>query len=1324
MLSKAAFVIVTGMLPAVALAGDPLSVTIESPIADSCFNNGGELFTAGAIGGFGFPAPRDVPVVVTVRGHLGSAFTLTAEANGDDVAQQIVTPEGPEDLVVELLVPSFLIEDSQDQTIGVRVDVADAGMANSMVTFDLDREPPIVEADELPDGAICYDDPPAVEYVVTDRFDPAPFVEERFEEDGCNVTRIVLVRDACGNAQEASLTTLQPPVAPISVSIQAYQCGLDNCVIDGDDAQPVAPGARLGAVTANFAAQGAPGCVTRLQGRYFLNEDPPDVIGPDDGEILIPGTRLDAAGSYTFVAFAETCGGAQVRAETAVVVLDRPIADPGGVDERLPGDPENGPRLHTYHVVQGDLLTLDGSGSTAPAELGGITRWQWDLNLDGQNEFDGPNISMVPFDSAVGDGPQNGLLSITAGNGAIVRQAFQVVVEDVLPTCDIGGPYEGVEGTSVQFDGSLSAPGHPSDPLVAFDWDFGDGAFPQRGFGLDRPGHTYADAGQYQVRLIVEDIDSPGAPCTAQVTITDVSPIVEGVFAFRANALREGDEVGFSSGATRAGSAADPIAEYCWDYGDGTPEECGAALSAPRHQYTDSGDFEVCLRVRDEDPDDFAVGCINISVADVTPTVRIAGPAIAVEGDTVSFDALGLQAGGATDPLTRLEWDFGDGEVDVIDIAAFPMATRVAHTFNNDGEFTVTVRAFDEDSFAEASLNISVADVGPDAVVEVLYPDAERRGLEGQPLRLSAAGSAPGNASDPIVSYAWTFGDGEVGEGETIEHAWPDAGTYQVRLTVRDEDGSQSSAQVTVQVANVAPRIFIETDANQFAVGEPADFRLVVQDVPADRPPPFIEWDMGDGTIISNRTAFTHTYATLNEYTVRVRVDHPGEADEAASAMTNIAVTAEPPRFVLEAPAGQALDQPILAREGEPLAIRLRVESAVLGVNEFDGEVIVAPRFLPDGATFTEDEGDDPALVTRRKWIDLTWTPTYYQAGEHEITLNALAPTTATTRQITLRVTVAEAGSPLLAALGTDGSEGLLNLYRYGLSNGAVTFVRFGAVELGAGARGLAYDQRNGQRVFAGVPSAGVAVVNAVGTPRLQRMIPTGAGTAAVVWGAGRLWALNAQARTLAIIDPETLKIERTIDLEADRPYDMAWLPAGFDGLAAARLVIVDARSGAVTLLDPNALMAGNAGVVAEIDLGGVLDRVVADPDTGWLTISDRKTRGVYQLSASDLESGDPMVSGFSTVFVPRDIGVRDGVAYIATDAGVWQVSEGNARSPADPTQVASSIVALPTAFVAEGGLVIGEADRVYNYNPQLQRLVGAPGSGMRRLTAFVALDE
>lgn len=1341
-MSKVALVVLMTVMPAVALA--QLAVDIVSPAQGTCVNNGDEVFTGGFFGGELIPPPRDVPVVLDISGHGGNPVDVVIEVDGFEAVIDTFFPVDANDTETDgFPIPSFFIQDGQDAGFTVRVSQDAGAPVQDQVGFELDREPPIlrVDLDELPDLQQCYQQQPDVDYTVfEDGIEGLADVDLSDETvtNGCEVSRVVTLRDECNNAQEVRLNTLRPSPQAIQVDVQAFRCSLDDCLVEGEDAQPVEPGTRVGAATANFSAVGEPSCVFGLEARYFLDEDPPDELEPGDGSILVPGDRLSAPGTYTIVAIATTCNDVQVRGETTVIVLDRPVADPGGVDESGEGDPENAPTHHTYRVTQGEPLELDGSGSSAAPELGGITRWEWDLDLDGQNEFDGANIPRVPYDSAIGDGVNLGLLSITAGNGGVARQAFRVIVEDVLPTCDAGGPYEGVEGERVEFDGSGSRPGHETDPLIAYDWDFGDGLFPQRGFDLTNPGHSFPDSGQFQVTLIVEDVDSPSAPCLAQATIADVSPIVEGLIAFGANDLQEGDFVSFSAGTTRAGSAADPIQEYCWDFGDGSPEECGAALLGPTHQFVSSGDFTVCLRVHDEEPDDTAEGCIDISVGDVDPFIeRIDGPALATEGDTVEFEAFGILAGGPFDNVRELVWDFGDGNVERVDLEAFPGRTRIAHTFNDDsisddGDddndfFTVTATVFDQDSQSRVvSTRIRVTDVGPVAMARALFPGDDRQALEGIELGLSAEGSAPGNESDPIVEYRWDFGDGERGEGPEVQHAWPDAGTYQVRLTVVDEDGSQAVANLTINVANVAPRIFIEARANQLEIGEEMNFRLVVQDVPADRPPPSIEWEMGDGTTYSNRTAVTHAYDALGDKTVRVRVDHPGEADEAAEATYALVVTPAAPRFTLLAPE-QDIEAPIQAREGEPLAIRVQVDSAALGEGRFDGEVITVPSLLPEGAVFAEDIGGPDNDRRARKWIDITWTPTFYQSGEHTIRIRALAPVTNTPRDLNIQVNVTEAGSPLLAALGTDGADGRVNLYRYGLENGAVTFDRFGSVNIGIGARGLAYDQRNGQRVFAGVPSAGVAVVNTTnGPPSLQRVIPTGQGTAAVIWGDDLLWALNADDRTIAIIDPETLKIDRTVDLVGvSRPYDMAWLPAGFDGQANAHIVIVDALSGEAILLDPEALQDGDAGEVARADLGGSLDRVVADPDTGWLNISDRKTRRVYQVSVDDLAGGDPGVQGVDTGFRARDIGVAGGTAYVATDAGVWTIGDdGRPSPPADSTRVASAITALPEAFVASGGLIIGEDDRVYNYNPDFDRLADAPGSRMRRLTAFVALED
>ncbi|CAN5783002.1 hypothetical protein BH23GEM11_BH23GEM11_08570 [soil metagenome] len=62
-----------------------------------------------------------------------------------------------------------------------------------------------------------------------------------------------------------------------------------------------------------------------------------------------------------------------------------------------------------------------------------------------------------------------------------------------------------------------------------------------------------------------------------------------------------------------------------------------------------------------------------------------------------------------------------------------------------------------------------------------------------------ASGSTAGDAA--ISGYAWTFGDGATGSGETTSHAYSSGGTYTVTLTVTDADGLTDSASRNVTVA-------------------------------------------------------------------------------------------------------------------------------------------------------------------------------------------------------------------------------------------------------------------------------------------------------------------------------------------------------------------------------------------------------------------------------------------------------------------------------------------------------------------------------------------
>jgi hypothetical protein len=136
-------------------------------------------------------------------------------------------------------------------------------------------------------------------------------------------------------------------------------------------------------------------------------------------------------------------------------------------------------------------------------------------------------------------------------------------------------------------------------------------------------------------------------------------------------------------------------------------------------------------------------------------------------------------------------------------------------TFSQAGLFTVTFTGSDGNGgTGSASTAITVNNVNRAPTADAGGPYS---GVTGVGVNLDGTGS-----SDPdgdVLTYAWTFGDGESGSGATVSHAYATVGGFTVTLTVTDPGDLSDGDEATVNIADVFP-------ANAFVVGGNKTTRL------------------------------------------------------------------------------------------------------------------------------------------------------------------------------------------------------------------------------------------------------------------------------------------------------------------------------------------------------------------------------------------------------------------------------------------------------------------------------------------------------------------
>jgi len=247
----------------------------------------------------------------------------------------------------------------------------------------------------------------------------------------------------------------------------------------------------------------------------------------------------------------------------------------------------------------------------------------------------------------------------------------------------------------------------------------------------------------------------------------------------------------------------------------------------------------------------------------------------------------------STDPdgtIASYSWDFGDD-------SALASGATATHTYRAPGTYTITLTVTDNnEATATTTRHVTVPAAGqPPQASASATPSTT-------PGSLQVAFDAS-NSTDPdgtIVSYAWDFGDGSTATGPTPSHTYAAPGTYNVALTVTDNQGAANTTthQVTVPAVPASPKANQPPHASFVLTppGTAGSLQITVDGSASSDPDGTIAsyaWSFGDGTSATGAST-THTYAAAGTFTVTLTVTDNQGATSSTSQQVTVPVPGAP----------------------------------------------------------------------------------------------------------------------------------------------------------------------------------------------------------------------------------------------------------------------------------------------------------------------------------------------------------------------------------------------------------------------------------------------
>ena len=546
-------------------------------------------------------------------------------------------------------------------------------------------------------------------------------------------------------------------------------------------------------VEVDAGGSSAAGGATLEEYRWDFGDGSPEVTGETADH------TYDATGSYTVTLTVVDSNGLSAVSTRTVNVTG----------------PNAAPTAQATASATGLTVTADGSGSSDPD--GQIVSYEWDW---GDGESSTGQVASHPY-AAVGD--YTVTLTVTDDQGGTAQTTALVTVTHADPTAQFTSSPSGL-AVDVDAGGSSASDG----ASLTFSWDWGDDTETSDGATAS---HDYAAGGDYEITLTVTDSLGSSDVTTQTVSVTSETFAASDSFertvasgwgtadvggawtstGWNSAAMSVGDGVGtmvLAPGAGRDMLLADTSLEdsrTAMTYTlDGSPST-GALYVGVKSRYDDGhayrslawhrGDGSVWLVIQRDD-----------TVLAVLPTSEqwTAGDAFRLRTEVV----------GETSPTIRMKvWPKGSAEPSEWQLETTDTSTQALTAAGSSSIYLY--RSGSSSSHAPVRIDdyrLRDAATGSDEPAQNVDPVAAFTASTSE-LEVAVDGSSSADEDGTIASYTWDFGDGTTDTGATTSHTYDENGTYDVSLTVTDDDGAAHSVTQSVTVTMAPGEVFAASDS-------------------------------------------------------------------------------------------------------------------------------------------------------------------------------------------------------------------------------------------------------------------------------------------------------------------------------------------------------------------------------------------------------------------------------------------------------------------------------------------------------------------------------